>query len=136
MCIILLSVGKISRSLAAKASISARVDALGEGNDTSVGLLSKQKIEARLRECEKQQLRQVSGTGKGNKDTKKFEFKKEHKKYDSGADFVFGDNSVKTQSPGKKRKIDKSEVTEDMDTTPGVVVETGSKKKKKKINVD
>ena len=101
-----------------------------------MGLLSKQKVEARLRECEKQQLRQVSGTGKGHKDTKKFEFKKEHKKYDSGADFVFGENSEKPQSPGKKRKLDTSVVTEEMDTTLEVVGETGSKKKKKKKNLD
>ncbi|KAI6646570.1 Nucleolar protein nop5 [Oopsacas minuta] len=125
--------GKISRSLAAKASISARVDALGEGEDNSVGLLNRQKVEARLRECEKQQLRQVSGTGKGHRDTKKFEFKKEHKKYDSGADFMFDDSGQsKTPTPGKKRKIDTSEDPVDMEIVPGGGEGSEKRKKKKK----
>ena len=126
-----ISAGKISRSLAAKASISARVDALGEGEDNSVGLLNRQKLEARVRECEKRQLKKVSGTGKGHRETGKFEFKKEQK-YNTGEDFMFEDESKyqapgdKTTPAGKKRKL---EIAGDPETTPG---EEGGKKKKKK----
>ena len=114
------------------------MDALGEGEDNSVGLLSRQKVEARLKECEKQQLRQVSGTGKGHRETKKFEFKKEPKGYNTGADFMFGDETrdeapggEKTTPAGKKRKLETAGYTE---TTPGE--EGGKKKKKKKKSLD
>lgn len=45
--------GKISRMLAAKASLSARLDALGEeGADTEMGLRSRAYLENRLRQLE------------------------------------------------------------------------------------
>ena len=119
--------------MAAKASISARVDALGEDVDNSVGLLSKQKVEARLMECEKQQLRQVSGAGRGSRDTKKFQFKQEGRKYDPRADFMFGEESKmevtegKDVTPGKKRRLETAEFP--FDTQAG---ESGKKKQKKK----
>ena len=44
--------GKISRVLAAKAALAVRVDALGDDPDTSIGLESRAKVEARLRQLE------------------------------------------------------------------------------------
>lgn len=44
--------GKISRVLAAKCSLSIRVDALGDTNDATVGLEARAKVEARLRQLE------------------------------------------------------------------------------------
>ena len=38
--------------LAAKASLAIRVDALGEDNDLEIGIQSRAKIEARLRQLE------------------------------------------------------------------------------------
>jgi hypothetical protein len=40
--------GKISRVLAARTSLSARVDALGDKDNTEIGLESRAKVEARL----------------------------------------------------------------------------------------
>ena len=44
--------GKISRVLAAKAALAVRVDALGDDPDNSIGLESRAKVEARLRQLE------------------------------------------------------------------------------------
>lgn len=83
--------GKISRMLAAKTSLAARVDALGEETAPTIGIESKAKVsqrsddcsddhcllkvEARLRVCEQNKLRRISGSGKkkGAK-MEKFEF--------------------------------------------------------------
>merc|ERR1711964_304588 len=41
--------GKISRVLAAKCSLSIRVDALGESTEATIGIEGRAKVEARLR---------------------------------------------------------------------------------------
>merc|ERR1712127_484629 len=44
--------GKISRVLAAKTSLSVRMDALGDEDGVTIGLENRQKVEARLAELE------------------------------------------------------------------------------------
>lgn len=44
--------GKISRMLAAKASLCVRVDALGEETEATIGIGSREKVEQRLRNLE------------------------------------------------------------------------------------
>ena len=39
--------GKISRVLAAKCALAIRVDALGESSGASIGIASREKVEAR-----------------------------------------------------------------------------------------
>merc|ERR1711872_116375 len=58
--------GKVSRMLAAKASLACRVDALGEDAETSaeLGMEQRMKVEARIRQLEGGHAHQVSGTGK------------------------------------------------------------------------
>ena len=53
--------GKISRVLAAKCSLSIRVDALGESTDASLGIESRAKVEARLRQLEGKGITAISG---------------------------------------------------------------------------
>ena len=65
--------GKISRMLAAKASLCARVDALGEETTSDIGIESKAKLELKLRQCEEGQLGRISGTGKAQARTQKYE---------------------------------------------------------------
>lgn len=74
--------GKISRMLAAKASLATRVDALGEDGSFELGAEHKAKVEARLRLLEENSLRRISGTGKA-----KAKFEKYH-----GVRFVFSIN--------------------------------------------
>merc|ERR1712127_702711 len=64
--------GKISRVLAAKASLAIRVDALGDGDDAAVGMEGRSKVEARLRMLEGRGDASNGGAKSG---------KTEHKKY-------------------------------------------------------
>ncbi|CAL1373944.1 unnamed protein product [Linum trigynum] len=58
--------GKISRSLAAKAALAIRCDALGDGGqDNSVGLENRLKLEARLRSLKGAELGRSAGSVKG-----------------------------------------------------------------------
>ena len=59
--------GKISRTLASKAALSIRIDALREGDslDNSVGVESRGKVEARIRNLEGKALSQSAGSAKG-----------------------------------------------------------------------
>lgn len=53
--------GKISRVLAAKTSLSVRMDALGEEDGVTIGLENRQKVEARLAELEGGAVKRISG---------------------------------------------------------------------------
>ena len=48
--------GKISRMLAAKASLCVRVDALGEDVTSSIGLDSRAKVERKVQQCEEDKV--------------------------------------------------------------------------------
>lgn len=58
--------------LAAKTSLCARVDALGEDGDPLIGQTSRAMVEERVRFCEQGQLRRISGTGKVKAQSEKF----------------------------------------------------------------
>ena len=53
--------GKISRVLAAKCALSIRVDALGESSEATIGVESREKVEARLRQLEGKTLGDARG---------------------------------------------------------------------------
>ena len=103
--------GKIARLLATKASLSARVDALGEqavdedGNAVvSIGLENKSKIEARVRQLENKHLPTVISP---KKDMQKFEFK-ESMNYNPSADATNKrKNEQESEKPKKKKKKSK-----------------------------
>ncbi|XP_073140764.1 probable nucleolar protein 5-1 [Henckelia pumila] len=73
--------GKISRSLAAKAALAIRCDALGEGQDNSMGLENRAKLEVRLRNLEGKELIRSAGSVKGKP---KIEFYDKDRKKGSG----------------------------------------------------
>eukprot|EP00750_Incisomonas_marina_P018020 INCI2682.12.p1 GENE.INCI2682.12~~INCI2682.12.p1 ORF type:complete len:499 (+),score=126.54 INCI2682.12:183-1679(+) len=56
--------GKISRVLAAKASLACRVDALGESSEVTIGIDARQTVEDRLRSLDNTVTFAVSGGGK------------------------------------------------------------------------
>lgn len=56
--------GKMSRMLAAKASLATRVDALGDEPTNYLGTEHRAKLEAKLKMLEDSKLRVVNGTGK------------------------------------------------------------------------
>merc|ERR1711871_480138 len=55
--------GKIARVLAAKCSLAVRVDALCEGDDASLGIDARSKVEARLRQLEGGSVRASAPNG-------------------------------------------------------------------------
>lgn len=133
--------GKISRMLAAKASLAIRYDALGEDTNAQLGVETRAKLEARLRILEERGLKRISGTGKALARAEKYQHKSEVRTYDPS-----GDSTL--PSVPKKRKIEEVEPEEEPTTEVKVkkakkpkvevkeeepeVEETPKKKKKKK----
>ncbi|XP_074564186.1 putative nucleolar protein 5-2 [Curcuma longa] len=144
--------GKISRSLAAKTALAIRYDALGDGQDNSMGLENRAKLEARLRVLEGRELGHSAGSTKGKP---KIEFyDKDRKKgagalitpaktYNTSADLVLGqatDTTMKkpaSEQEGaliKKRKHEEIEPTSTEKSANEVPADQdeGEKKRKKK----
>lgn len=130
--------GKMSRSLAAKASLATRVDAFGEEVTFELGAAHKVKLEARLRLLEEGNLKRISGTGKAKAKFEKYQARSEVFTYQPE-----GDNTV----PTKKRKLsepadnDQDEAAEALPTqsfgsNDESNVEKKKKKKKKNKNKD
>ncbi|XP_074294816.1 putative nucleolar protein 5-2 [Silene latifolia] len=116
--------GKVARTLAAKAALAIRYDALGDNPDGSMGLANRAKLEARLRNLEGRELGKSAGSAKGKSNIEVYD--KDRKKgagalitpaktYNPAADSIFSKNDVK-----KKHA--------DTDVEP----ETKKEKKKKK----
>lgn len=99
--------GKMSRMLAAKASLATRVDALGEDGSFTLGAEHKAKLEARLRILEEGNIRRISGTGKAKAKFEKYHGISEIKQYPSAADSTLPSTS--------KRKRPKSEGNEEIE---------------------
>ncbi|XP_050384122.1 probable nucleolar protein 5-2 [Argentina anserina] len=141
--------GKISRTLASKAAINIRIDALREGDslDNSMGVESRAKVEARIRSLEGKALSQSAGSAKGkplieayDKDRKKGNggLITAAKAYNPAADSVLGQTTPagktdETMKEKKKRKKDDDEdMTETNDNVEPQDEEPVKKEKKKK----
>ena len=96
--------GKISRVLAAKASLAIRVDALGDGDDAAVGMEGRSKVEARLRMLEGRGDASNGGAKSG---------KTEHKKYNndskSASSTGYSDAADSVMSSKKRSRDDSSD---------------------------
>ncbi|KAI8904029.1 hypothetical protein EDD86DRAFT_213754 [Gorgonomyces haynaldii] len=114
--------GKIARSLATKASLAVRVDALGEGTDVSpeLGMQQRAKVEARLAQLEGKQIKSANATpARGKKEQSKANYQVAPS-YNPAADVAVPES--------KKRKADDSEEKESKKTK----AEDGEPKKVKK----
>ena len=148
--------GKMSRMLAAKASLATRVDALGDDGGFDLWAEHKAKLEARLRVLEDGNVRRISGTGTAKAKFEMYKTKSEYMQYPAAADSTLP-RGVKreyaeiedekkplieeiqgtsvSESPKKKKKKTKSEgedtsiVTVETETAE----QTPKSKKKKKI---
>merc|ERR1711935_475696 len=126
--------GKVSRMLAAKASLACRVDALGEETNTDLGIEHRAKVESRIRMLESGQVTKISGTAKQAAKFDKFEAKSEVVEYKPAADVTIkrkADDSdeevpatkkikvedVEVKSEKKKKKKDKKVKEEDVEET-------------------
>ncbi|GMI65269.1 hypothetical protein HRI_000196200 [Hibiscus trionum] len=114
--------GKISRSLAAKAALAIRCDALGDDQDNSMGLENRAKLEARLRALEGKELGRSAGSAKGKPKIEVYD--KDRKK---GAGLI---TPAKTYNPAADSLIGQltnSTALDEQDTVP---------KKKKKVEAE
>lgn len=134
--------GKISRTLAAKASLAIRYDALGEGDDAELGLEHKAKLERRLKAMEEGSHRRVSGAAKVKK-WDKYENKSFVQKYEEKQDSTLSKKRKKEEEededeeekPKKKKRKEAAEVKVEPKEEEEQVEETEVKKKKKKKKI-
>ncbi|XP_013102076.1 nucleolar protein 58 [Stomoxys calcitrans] len=129
--------GKMSRSLAAKASLATRVDAFGEEASFELGATHKVKLEARLRLLEEGNLRKLSGTGKAKAKFEKYQSKSEVFTYEPEADSTLpakkrkhSESAAEASTPVKSAKFEDEE--EDVEAAEEAIEEPKSEKKKKK----
>ncbi|KAI3738629.1 hypothetical protein L2E82_28673 [Cichorium intybus] len=147
--------GKISRSLASKTALAIRYDALGEGQDNSMGVENRLKLEARLRNLEGRELNRTAGSTKGkpkievyNKDQKQGggAMITPAKSYNVAADSVLGrieaeadvDTEVVTEGKKDKKKKKKKEAVDEEvnEVDDGEEKKKEKKEKKKKKHVE
>jgi len=121
--------GKISRVLAAKCSLAIRVDALGEAPEATIGIESRAKVEARLRQLEGKAATPTSA--KITAKPLKYEASDDATGYNPAADNTAKSADVDTamQTPkSEKKKKKKKDGTEENGDNP----KSSEKKKKKK----
>ncbi|XP_053680058.1 nucleolar protein 58 [Anopheles nili] len=141
--------GRISRSLAAKASLATRVDAFGDDVTMQLGIDHRAKLETRLRMLEEGNNTRLSGV-KAKAKLQKFHSVSEVKTFKVATDSTLPTTSSKkakaeedapnAPSPKKKKKANQQEsaVEEEQEAAAPVDTEVGDgsvkKKKKKKAN--
>ncbi|EDX04028.1 nucleolar protein 58 [Drosophila simulans] len=123
--------GKMSRSLAAKASLATRVDAFGEEATFELGAAHKVKLESRLRLLEEGNLRKLSGTGKAKAKFEKYQAKSEVFTYQPEADNTLNVKKRKHSESEQQTPVKKEEPAEEE-----AEVKSEKKKKKKKKQKD
>jgi nucleolar protein 58 len=121
--------GKVSRMLAAKASLACRVDALGEETSTDLGMEHRAKVESRIKQLESGNLTRLSGTGRQSAKFDRHEPKSEVVEYKTAADVtMFKKRVAEDEEDEEKPKAKKIKVED-------VVAEAEEKKKKKKDKI-
>lgn len=148
--------GKISRSLAAKASLATRVDAFGEEATFDLGTDHRARLETRLRILEEGNFKKLSGTGKVKAKFEKYQAKSEIKLYPTEEDNTIPikmekkrkhsegkplieeikdepaeDDAGTSEPPKKKKKKAKQEQLDETQEADETMEETPKKKKKK-----
>ncbi|XP_011879643.1 PREDICTED: nucleolar protein 58 [Vollenhovia emeryi] len=121
--------GKMSRMLAAKASLATRVDALGDSsgnlnsNEPLLGAKHRATLQERLNRLEEGNIRRISGTAKAKAKFEKYHSKNECMQYPASAD-----STLQTQKRPLIEEIIKQENEAEEEE---VKVEVPKKKKKK-----
>jgi nucleolar protein 58 len=125
--------GKMSRMLAAKASLATRFDALGEETNNDLGTEHRAKLEARLKFLEEGGLRSISGSGKRKARIDKYEHKSQVHTYKAAADSTLAHSGKRKFEETAEEELEETIKikTEESEETP--VKEPKKKKKKSKI---
>jgi nucleolar protein 58 len=132
--------GKISRVLAAKASLAIRVDALSDDTtdavDTTIGFEGRAKVEARLRQLEGGSFGSPDGNLKSSK-TAKYDAVAAKTgasapAYNDASDMVMDDSATPSKSEKKKKDKDSSKKKRKADSPEEEKSAKKAKKEKKK----
>lgn len=126
--------GKISRSLAAKASLATRVDAFGEEATFDLGTEHRARLETRLRILEEGNLKRISGTGKVKAKFEKYQAKSEIKLYPTEEDNTIPIVMEKKRKNSEGKKLIEEIKDEPEDDEAGTSEPPKKKKKKNKLN--
>lgn len=106
--------GKISRVLAGKTSLAARVDALGDAEGVTIGFANREKVEARLRSLEAGRMHTLSGNGKDSRKQEKYvKAKDAGRAYNPAADIVMTEAPTAADAEPEKAPTTKSKGAED-----------------------
>lgn len=122
--------GKISRVLAAKCSLSIRVDALGDHEGPTVGFEHRKAVENRLAMAEGNVVVSLSGTAKGLKAQEKFTPNPNASSYNAASDVTMSEVSEPKKS-SKKRKAAEVESSDDDESEDEAAKKKAAKKAKK-----
>ncbi|KAF3538413.1 hypothetical protein F2Q69_00024856 [Brassica cretica] len=132
---------RIARSLAAKAALSIRCDALGDAGDNSMGVENRLKLEARLRSLEGKDLGRLAGSAKGKPKIEVYNKDKKmgsgglitpDKTYNTAADSLLVQTTVSAENGVKEKKDKKRKKKAEAEEEEEAKAEESSKKKKKK----
>ncbi|KAJ1546302.1 Nucleolar protein 58 [Nowakowskiella sp. JEL0078] len=102
--------GKIARTLATKAALSIRVDALGDKDTPDIGIEQRAKVEFRLRQLEGRAMN-VAGNGKSKGNQKHHSFGSTQA-YNASADIVTASIKAKKEDEPEKKKKKRTEEDE------------------------
>eukprot|EP01035_Chromulina_nebulosa_P023078 gene23078-29903_t len=132
--------GKISRVLAAKTALAIRVDALGDNDGPTIGIDSRLKVEARIRQLEGgQKVSLASAVKTPGKTQAKYDAT-----FNDASDIIMsGSSSAKKDDKKKKEEkkkrsrseLEEEDEEEESSAPPAPVVVEEPKKKKSKIAV-
>ncbi|KAF2598188.1 hypothetical protein F2Q68_00012123 [Brassica cretica] len=132
---------RIARSLAAKAALSIRCDALGDAGDNSMGVENRLKLEARLRSLEGKDLGRLAGSAKGKPKIEVYNKDKKMgsgglitpaKTYNTAADSLLVQTTVSAENGVQEKKDKKKKKKAEAEEEEEAKAEESSKKKKKK----
>ncbi|KAJ0253812.1 nucleolar protein 5-1 [Hirschfeldia incana] len=132
---------RIARSLAAKAALAIRVDALGDGEDNTMGVENRLKLETRLRALEGKDLGRLSGSAKGKPKIEVYDKDKKvgsgglitpAKTYNTAADSLLGQTSTAENGVKEKKDKKKKKKSDDAEEEEAKTEEPSKKKSKKK----
>ncbi|KAL6255267.1 hypothetical protein P5V15_013604 [Pogonomyrmex californicus] len=131
--------GKISRMLAAKASLATRVDALGDTTSFELGAEHKARLEARLRLLETGNMRRISGTAKAKAKFEKYHSKNEYMQYSTSVDSTLPTEKkplIEEIDTKENEELIKTKENEEQIKEETEAEESSIPKKKKKQSLD
>lgn len=124
--------GKMSRMLAAKASLATRVDALGDSTGYDLGIDHKVKLEERLKQLEAGNMRRISGTAKAKAKFEKYHTKNEFMQYSTSVDSTLPNTKPMIEEIEMKEPKEEPRNNEESKASEEAKDSEEPKKKKKK----